>query len=594
MSRLFLIPLVLILLLVLGTAVLIPLLLDKDKVLEFAITTLHEKTGALLTVNGDTALTLFPTLGVSLSDAAITLPEKQQSDLRVRSLDIGLQLLPLFSGNIAIDTLKLDGLVVRIASLEESATDDADQPDITSAAGTALAVPLALNVKHLLITDSRLEQIDSATTSTIIEVVKLQAHNLNLEQKPVPVELVLKRPGDPVMELNLVGSLRFDQQTQQINLDKVTTVISGATAESLKLQTSGRIDLSHQVADLQLALELGDAHGKGTLRYAALESPRIEANLQFNLFSPALLALAGPQASVATEDSSTTANGGDPLPLDTLRLIDTHAVLDIEQAHFDAHTVNNLHVDLRALNGLIQVSALTGILHGGKLEASATFDGTADTAALETSGNLGRLDIATALAAAESEPVLTGTASLRWQLSGHGRTTNELTAALNGPVSVTTENVVLQGTSVEKLLCQAVALTNQESLTASFPEDTRFDAFSADIQIAGGKARLNPLQAALPYITLTGDGHIDLLERDFDATFKARLSPQMEELDHACRVSKRLTAIDWPIDCSGEFSSKPAKWCRVDSSKILQDLTINEGKEKLKKKANKLFNKLFN
>jgi uncharacterized protein involved in outer membrane biogenesis len=131
-------------------------------------------------------------------------------------------------------------------------------------------------------------------------------------------------------------------------------------------------------------------------------------------------------------------------------------------------------------------------------------------------------------------------------------------------------------------------------LTASFPEDTRFDAFSADIQIAGGKARLNPLQAALPYITLTGDGHIDLLERDFDATFKARLSPQMEELDHACRVSKRLTAIDWPIDCSGEFSSKPAKWCRVDSSKILQDLTINEGKEKLKKKANKLFNKLFN
>ena len=190
--------------------------------------------------------------------------------------------------------------------------------------------------------------------------------------------------------------------------------------------------------------------------------------------------------------------------------------------------------------------------------------------------------------------MLTGTATAPWQLHSRGRTTNELTTALNGPVNLTTEDVVLRGTSVEKLLCQAVALTNKEQLTATFEENTRFETLTATIQIADGQADLSPLQATLPHVTLTGNGRLDLLTQDFDSTFKARLLPELEQLDNACRVSKRLTSIDWPVNCSGDIRSEPAKWCRVDTTQILQDLTVNEGKDKLKKKASKLFNKLFN
>jgi AsmA protein len=59
-------------------------------------------------------------------------------------------------------------------------------------------------------------------------------------------------------------------------------------------------------------------------------------------------------------------------------------------------------------------------------------------------------------------------------------------------------------------------------------------------------------------------------------------------------VSKRLTAIDWPVECAGSVGTEPGKWCRVDAEKILQDLTVNEGREKLEKKAGKLLDKLFN
>ena len=76
MRRPILVTLGLLLLIVVAAVILVPLLLDKDKVLELASTALYEQTGARLAVNGDISLSVFPTLGISLADAAITLPEK--------------------------------------------------------------------------------------------------------------------------------------------------------------------------------------------------------------------------------------------------------------------------------------------------------------------------------------------------------------------------------------------------------------------------------------------------------------------------------------------------------------------------------------
>ena len=258
------------------------------------------------------------------------------------------------------------------------------------------------------------------------------------------------------------------------------------------MQTNGTIDVSREEADLQLTFESGETHGTGSLHYANGESPRVDAVLQLNFFDKALLALAGSKAATAAGEVSTSTGWDKALPLNALRLIDTQAVLDIKSARFGDHTVNNLHVNLRALNGLIEVSDLTGNLYGGELAATATLDGRGDTASLKTRGSLTRLDIATALAATESARMLSGNATVNWQLGSRGRSTNELIAALNGPIKLTTENVALQGTSVEKSLCKAVALTNNESLTANFPANTRFETLFASIQVANGKATLNP------------------------------------------------------------------------------------------------------
>ncbi len=596
-----------------GALLLLPLLLDKETVLELATSTLEEQTGASLTVAGDSSLSFFPGLEVTLGDTRLAMPGEGQPRLQVRSLDLGLALLPLLSGRAEVNSLALDGLTISMVSAARPTIDTGDMSDaeldafyskrrqataeaVTAAgAEAALALPLALNVQQLTINDARIEQTDSATQiSSVIELPGLNAQNLNLDGEPIALDAALKLPGASPLDISLEGTIRIYQASQTVTLDKLNVIISGATAQAITLEIRGDIDISRQVADLTLTLVTGETRGEGSLRYASFESPRIDSKMAFNMLNPALLALAGPEAAAHADSESAAADGDAPLPLDAIRAIDTRAELAVERAVFDAHTVSNLRAVLRVVDGVIKLRSLTGTLHDGNLDMQATFNARHNTASIKTKGQLNELDIASALAATEAQPAFSGKASLDWQVAGKGRTRNELVAALTGPMKLTTSQLLLNDISVEHLLCQAVALTNQEPLTATFPTSTSFETLGADIQLAEGKARLRPLRAKLAHITLTGRGGLDLLSNDFKATFKARLSPELETLDRACRVSKRLTAIAWPVDCKGNTSGDPAGWCKVDTAEIIEDLGKNEATRKIQKEAGKLLDKLFN
>lgn len=606
------------LLLIVLAALLLPLLLDKDKILELASTTLHEQTGVTLTVDGEVDLDLFPGIGIALGDIALIMPGEEQTNLQARSLLIGVQLRPLLTGKVAIEKLVLDGMNVTLRQQQQDDTADTSklsdqqldafyaerrrkqqQDGEAASAGTALAVPLALEVQTLRITDSRLEMLAADNSgSTVIELQKLEASDLNLAGRPIPLLLHLRVPGEQALELTLEGRVSVDEPSQRLALEQVALELSGATDQPLTLQTSGEIDINRMIAELQLELAIASTRGDGTLRYANYESPQLDAKLHFNQFDPAVLALAGPEAPAdatggTTADASDETDGDQPLPLAALRTIDTRADLTIDQAVFGTHTINDLRLKARAVDGVIQLRDVTGEVHGGQLALQGSFNAKHNTARLDTKGAVTGLDIAALLAATGSEPVMTGSANLDWTLGSKGRTRNELVSALNGPIKLATEQVVLTSIGIEGMLCQAVALTNKESLTTSFPASTRFQTLSADIQLADGKARLKPLRAELPQMALRGTGAFDLLSQDFKASVKATLSPELETLDRACRVSKRLTAIDWPVNCVGNINTDPAKWCSVDTEEIIQDLGKNEAQRKIKKEAGKLFDKLF-
>jgi len=104
---------------------------------------------------------------------------------------------------------------------------------------------------------------------------------------------------------------------------------------------------------------------------------------------------------------------------------------------------------------------------------------------------------------------------------------------------------------------------------------------------------MKPFRAELSTVKLSGEGALDLLQLDFKMGIKAHLSPGIGELDPACRVNDRLTAIAWPVKCKGNLAGDPADWCGVDSQKIIEDLATEEVKHQIEKEGSKLLDKLF-
>lgn len=526
-----------------------PLLLSKDKLLELAKAAIREQTGAALAVEGEVDLELLPRIRISLGHVSLIFPEQEQTSLQVESLQLALQWLPLLSGKVEIELLTLGNSILELGNAEK-------------------------------------------TAPTVIALSRIQARGFNLDARPIELEASISTPGEPPLEVQLDGSLRFDQTRQVVVLDAVAAEITGLTPRVLRLQTQGEVDVIRQIATLQLALELAEANGEGSLRYSALESPMIDTTLHFDHFDPALLALAGPDA--ASEVQGHPDGGDDPLPLEALRTIDTRISLSIDKSLLAGHVVENLQLALQARDGLINIESLTATLYDGQLALEGSFDARQDSATLATSGGIAGLDIASALTATRAEPIAAGRVNLDWQLTGEGGSQNELLAGMSGPITLTTADVVLQNLGIEKMLCQAVALSNQETLTATFPDSTRFQVLAADIQLENGRAIMRPLRAELAHIILSGNGDYELLSGDFRASFKGRLSPELETLDPACRVSKRLAAIKWPVNCKGNMAGAPASWCSVDTQEILEDLAKDEVQRKLQKKAGKLLDKLFN
>ena len=610
MGRLILYIIALPVVLLLLAALLIPVFVDEETLIAIAADRLQEKTGAELTVSGPVSLTLFPRLGLDMADVGVEVPDSQ-ANLQAGELSTGLAVLPLLRGSVEIDSVNLRDLTVTTVAVDpatEMTTVGLSRSELDAlyaqrrearaagraGAGAALALPLTLNVAQLSIENARLVTVDGdgRTLSTII-LERLSASDLNTAGRSIPLTGVVRLPaadGGQDLAFDINAELRPDLDAGRLSVTRLDIETTGLTKRPLSAHIEGSVDIETQVADLTLAFTADQMLGNGSLRYAAFESPQIDADLSVNELNPALLALAGPDATA--EAGTPPAAESTTLPFDALRSIDTAARLRIDRVVHNQHVLSDVKATLRAREGTITLSPVQGQLHGGDIDFSAELNARYNPATLTTEGSVENLDIASAVRAMSNTVAASGSAGLTWEVSADGESTEALIASLNGPIRLRTDGVTVQGINAQRRFCEAVALVNQESLTTTFQPDTVFSELKADINLAQGQARLDPLSAELPALGLTGSGTLDLAAQDFRASIRASIR-DTAGLDPACRVNKRLADLRWPVECNGNLADEPASWCRVNTREILKDLAEGEVKRQVEKEAGKLLQKMF-
>ncbi len=235
----------------------------------------QQKTQRTLAIPGEIRLTFFPRIGADLGQISLSEPRSEQRFASAEQVQVSVALLPLFSRQVVVDQVRVDGLNVRLRhgkdgrsnydDLVPRGRDDA-APSAPEAAGPA---PL-LDIGGISVTNTRLSFQDEASGQ------KLSVSDLKLQTGPIAqgrssrLEFAARVEGEQpqlALQLRLDAGFTPDLQRRTVVLDNLQASVNGRAAGLQDLQLKlGALTLELSPTHLRsdtLALEAGMASAGG-------------------------------------------------------------------------------------------------------------------------------------------------------------------------------------------------------------------------------------------------------------------------------------------------------------------------------------------
>ncbi len=658
------------------------MLLDEDRIKQELTKAAHQSTGGTLAIDGALGLSLFPQLGVSVEQLHFTPRDQTEPLAAIGTLQLGVDFMPLFSGQINVGEITLKGLRLNLvretngignwenltASEEKTTPATSVQPEIPVVTRDTGAMTLAISRLH--IADTEINYTDRKTGAEYqLSEFNLDSRGVNLSGGSFPASITFSVHSSApqlTMKFDLDTQLSGDLQAQILELQstKATIVTSGEPTNKMPLTThlatNARIDLQKGTASLQkLKLGIEQLKLSGNVDISGLQSqPKLEANLQSEPFNPRALASSLQQPVPAfTNDKALTElrfasdidysdnsarlhnlnvmldktqiNGSiavtdiekqalkvklkiDQLNLDDYRVLvaDDNAVpvskpaskgkvvtplpiLPVEvikKLNLDATIslgklvaasveLSDIGVKATANNGVVKLSPLSARLYQGSTSFAATIDVRPQQPDWTFNGSITKVQIAPLLKATSEIDWVEGSLDFNGKLSARGNQVDALKQTVTGPAKFSLSKGVLRDMSLDKTVCQAIALVNGKKLTKPFAKDTQLNNIEGSLEFGNGRLTNKAFTAGLSNTSVKGSGHIGLLDDSIDYRLGVRVIGELEEVDPACEVNKRYKDIYWPLRCKGSLDDKPTKLCNIDSDGIEEVVKKMAGKE---------------
>ncbi len=541
--------------------VFLPMMIDEQAVLGLAQQQIREATGGELIVEGDLDLALFPNVIVNLGPTTIDLPPQGADGSRLLAkateVNIGLSLIGALSGADEVGDVRLAGTEVTLFGEDGS--------------------------------------VESQVT-----VSELTAQGLNMADQPMTIQgaiaLSSGTDADP-LSLAFSGRVRIPPNLDRVALEGLDTQITGALAEPVSASLSGVANLAPLNADLDLNVQSPGGAIDGDLLYTAKGSPQIDLDFRSDSLNLDRLQPASSGASetdtAPIEQEPPTNPPPMPLPVGPLKDLDLQLKITAGELITSGQTIANAQLFLRVVDGVSDLEYLRGVLHEGQLDTRLTVDVTEPEAEVVLKGGLKGVELNSLLTSLEKPNTAAGYVDMDWSVNTEGESAQDLQLALDGVLNVGGRNVEITSASAQDLMCQAIAKINREALTQPMPPTTEVAEMNLQVQFDDGQAKLARLDLATPGVAIRGDGAASLSTLDFAATLEASVSEELEQLDPACRVDERYTALRLPVNCAGNLTDEAGNLCRVDVEDIARQLLENEARSKLEEKAGSALRKLF-
>ncbi|MDB0064609.1 AsmA family protein, partial [Gammaproteobacteria bacterium] len=169
------------LLIVVAAATIFLLTFDANENKQSIADLVKEQTGRELVLDGDVGFSIFPQITITLGSAQLSNAEGFTADVfaQVEKVMASVELLPLFIGNIQIDTIKLQGLQVNLETKASGKTNWDDlaisESDASKTKQAGSAEGLAISIGGIQINDAQVHYVNHKTRATLrIDLIELE------------------------------------------------------------------------------------------------------------------------------------------------------------------------------------------------------------------------------------------------------------------------------------------------------------------------------------------------------------------------------------------------------------------------------------
>lgn len=593
-------------LIVIAAIIIVPMLIPMETYKNQVVNVVKEQTGRDLRIDGDIGLSFFPSIAVSIEDVGFSNAPwaKEKEMAAMQEMRASLKLMPLFSGNVEIDSFVLVDPVIHLEVRRdgtpnwqfETAQAAPAEPSTEAESGAGGGSGLGdLSLGEVSI------QNGTATYTNAQTGANYAAEKVNIDlalpglDDPFLAEGALVWNGDEIgidLKADRPRALTQGGETPvalSINAPKISTSYSGTLKPLDGLAFSGNVSLDvPSVRELAawagspmpagdgfgaLAIE-GKASGSGnTYRFtdAKIGFDGMNATGALTVTTGgARPKLAGNLAVDKIDVNTYLAEGGDgggsgdgaggggadsgwstePIDMSGLKAVDADFSFSTQEILFQKLKIGESALKLNLANGVLNANLSKLNLYEGAGSGTLTVNGASATPQMKADFKLAGLNAEPFLTDAADFTRLQGKTAIDLSVATAGRSQRDMVAALDGNGSVKFANGKIKGINLAQL-ARTVLTAATTGWQSGGTQDTDFSELGGTFTITDGVLSNDDLVLLSPLIRVAGSGTANILQK----TLNYRVEPKLAATLKGQGGEQDATGIEVPILITGSWSN---------------------------------------